>query len=124
MCHGVLCSLPLCTERTAGGMAGGIGRKKAHPAVKGDTPREAAHRRAHRFCEIEECQRLAAHLHHVDRRQNRSTSRLLMVCGIHHAAIHAGTLDDGRRTVPSARSGASENQESGSYQGRHSTEKR
>jgi len=87
--------LPLCKHKQAGD--GGIGRRKAHPAVKGDTPREAEYRRTHPDCELVPGCRQKPFLHHVDRRQNRATSRLLMVCPLHHQDIHAGLLDDGRR---------------------------
>jgi hypothetical protein len=77
--------------------AGGIGRPKAHPAVKGDTPREAAYRRTHPDCELVVGCPNKPILHHVDRRLNRATSRLLMACVPHHDMVHAGLLDDGRR---------------------------
>jgi len=76
-----------------------MGLRKANPAKRGDTAREAAYRKSHPRCFVLECHNLAEHLHHVDRRQNRATSRLLMVCPEHHQAIHAGALDDGRRTA-------------------------
>jgi len=94
MCHGAPCDLPGCSYRPGPGM----GLRKANPAKRGDTAREAAYRKSHRRCEAAQgCSGFPLHLHHVDRRQNRATSRLLMVCPEHHAAIHAGLLDDGRR---------------------------
>ena len=100
MCmNGQPCSSPLCKYRVVGA---GISTPKLHPATVGRTPREKLYARQHPTCEAKGCRDAARHVHHVLRRgmggtSSRDTSPLLALCEAHHAAIHAGQLDDGRK---------------------------
>lgn len=91
MCHGVVCDLPLCTAKVAGGLSGGVGRPKAHPSKVGRTKREQDYAKAHRFCE-RGCGRPTRHVHHTKGRGlggwNRDLSPLEALCEEHHLAEH------------------------------------